>query len=217
MHIHPGSQDKYTYLSGKTDGYQTNERHSGGKTHYELCQRLVGTGKYEEASFAIVLTARIEEFHTPETFHHIARWFEVGIRNWAHTDVLCGLVLGPFLKKSVVALEAFLPWRESQWKYQRRAVPVATIEILDSQPGAARLLAFVEPLMMDGEKVVRQGMGWFLRELWKREPKPVEAFLLKYKDTAPRLIFQYATEKMTPAAKARFRRSRSPECPTGAA
>jgi hypothetical protein len=154
MHIHPGSQDKYTYLSGKTDGYQTNERHSGGKTHYELCQRLVGTGKYEEASFAIVLTARIEEFHTPETFHHIARWFEVGIRNWAHTDVLCGLVLGPFLKKGVVALEAFLPWRESQWKYQRRAVPVATIEILDSQPGAARLLAFVEPLMMDGEKVV---------------------------------------------------------------
>jgi hypothetical protein len=33
----------------------------------------------------------------------------------------------------------------------------------------------------------------------------VEPFLLDWKDTAPRLIFQYATEKMTAADKARFR------------
>jgi len=34
-------------------------------------------------------------------------------------------------------------------------------------------------------------------------------FLLKYKDTAPRLIFQYATEKMTAEGKERFRRTRN--------
>ena len=62
--------------------------------------------------------------------------------------------------------------------------------------------------MMDKEREVHQGVGWFLREAWKIEPAPVEAFLLKYKDTAPRLIFQYATEKMTPEEKNRFRKSK---------
>jgi 3-methyladenine DNA glycosylase AlkD len=71
-----------------------------------------------------------------------------------------------------------------------------------------RWLAFIEPLMSDSEKVVHQGAGWFLREAWKRKPAKVEAFLLRHKDRAPRLIYQYATEKMDKAAKARFRRSR---------
>jgi hypothetical protein len=30
-----------------------------------------------------------------------------------------------------------------------------------------------------------------------------------YKDSAPRLIFQYATEKMSPEQKARFRRAKA--------
>jgi len=83
---------------------------------------------------------------------------------------------------------------------------VTILVLLKGKFDAAELLAFVRPLMTDPERVVHQGMGWFLRELWKKEPKPVEAFLLEWKDTAPRLIFQYATEKMTAAQKARFKR-----------
>jgi 3-methyladenine DNA glycosylase AlkD len=56
--------------------------------------------------------------------------------------------------------------------------------------------------------MVQQGVGWFLREAWKRQPKPIEDFLLRHKDTAARLIFQYATEKMSAHEKSRFRRNR---------
>jgi len=69
-----------------------------------------------------------------------------------------------------------------------------------------QLLNFIRPLMLDEERVVHQGLGWFLREAWKKKAEPVEAFLLEWKDSVPRLIFQYATEKMTPENKARFRR-----------
>jgi 3-methyladenine DNA glycosylase AlkD len=51
-------------------------------------------------------------------------------------------------------------------------------------------------------------MGWFLREAWKVNAAEVEAFLLKYKDSAPRLIIQYACEKMTPENKQRFKRAK---------
>jgi 3-methyladenine DNA glycosylase AlkD len=64
-------------------------------------------------------------------------------------------------------------------------------------------------MMLDEERVVHQGLGWFLREAWKRQPEPVERFLLEFKDCAPRLIFQYATEKMPPADKVRFRKAKA--------
>ena len=70
------------------------------------------------------------------------------------------------------------------------------------------LLGFVNALMMDKERFVHQGLGWFLREAWKIHPQPVEEFLLKWKDSAPRKIFQYATEKMSKEQKVRFRAAR---------
>jgi 3-methyladenine DNA glycosylase AlkD len=62
--------------------------------------------------------------------------------------------------------------------------------------------------MTDKERVVHQGLGWFLREAWKRYPEPVEEFLMKWKDTAARLIFQYATEKMSKEYREKFRRTK---------
>jgi 3-methyladenine DNA glycosylase AlkD len=80
--------------------------------------------------------------------------------------------------------------------------------LLMTKTCARPLLVFLRPLMLDAEKVVQQGLGWFLRETWKKQAKPVEAFLIEWKDRAPRVIFQYATEKMTPDARACFRRAR---------
>ena len=143
---------------------------------------------------------------TLETFQRIGDWLEHGVRNWAHSDVICGELLGPCLKKRVASRSAMSSWRESETKWQRRAVPVALLSLLDGSVKTETLLQLVRPLMEDKERVVHPGVGWFLREAWKRDPAPVEAFLMEWKDTAPRLIFQYATEKMTADQKARYRR-----------
>ena len=138
----------------------------------------------------------------------IAGWFESGILNWALCDVLCGEVLSQFLLDDIVGLDALEPWVESKHKYQRRAVPVTLIKTLKSRRDYGPLFTLIEPLMSDREKVVQQGTGWFLREAWRRQPKPAEAFLMRFKETCPRLIVQYATEKMDKVARARFRRTR---------
>jgi 3-methyladenine DNA glycosylase AlkD len=67
------------------------------------------------------------------------------------------------------------------------------------------LLEVMRPMMHDRERVVHQGLGWFLREAWKRQPELIEIFLMEFKNSSPRLIFQYATEKMTKEQKERFR------------
>ncbi len=167
---------------------------------------LLASGKYEEASMAIRFLKHYREEIGEEAAAALAGYYRAGICNWAHSDVLCGEILAPLLESGRIPLTLFADWRGSDLKFQRRAVPVAMLGLLKKKPPVGPLLDFLRPLMMDPERVVHQGLGWFLREAWKQQPKPVEAFLKEWKDQAPRLIFQYATEKMTPEARNRFRR-----------
>ncbi len=169
---------------------------------------LIPTGKYEETSFAYLLTkAFIKEFDR-SAFEAIEEWFKRGIINWAHADVMGGELLPHFIRKKIVSLSDFAAWRQASNKFQRRAVPVTLIKPFKEGYELSALLAFVEPLMLDQERVVHQGMGWFLRECWKKQPQPVEAFLHKWKNQAARLIFQYATEKMSKEYRQQFRKSK---------
>ncbi|MFC1541024.1 DNA alkylation repair protein [Candidatus Latescibacterota bacterium] len=169
---------------------------------------LVKSGKYEETFFAILLLKHYAIQFTRETFNKIGKWFETGIINWAHTDVLCGKIIHPFFDRNLIALEDFSDWRTAENKYQRRAVPVSMLSLLESTDDFAPLFAFIEPLMTDPERVVQQGLGWFLREAWKIKKDETETFLLKWKNDAPRVIYQYATEKMNAKNKERFRKEK---------
>ena len=172
-------------------------------------EELFRSGKYEEGSVAIRLLEHfVDQIDAPHILQ-LALWFDGGIRNWAHTDVLCSEIVEPLLVSGVVSYEVLTPWRESAHRYQRRAVPVAMLGLLktDDRP-VEPLLQFLRPLMVDPERVVNQGLGWFLRETWKKWPDAVETLLSEFKDVAPRVIYQYATEKMPPERKALFRRAR---------
>jgi 3-methyladenine DNA glycosylase AlkD len=78
--------------------------------------------------------------------------------------------------------------------------------LLDMDIQLKRLFQIIEALMLDSDKFVQKGLGWFLREAWKRHPEETEDFLLKWKDACGRTIVQYATEKMDKVNKGRFRR-----------
>ncbi len=173
----------------------------------DLGDLLFESGKYEEASFAVTTIAPLLDQFTPAAFQRVGGWLERGVRNWAHSDVICGRLLGPCLQRRVVGLPEMAAWRRSSSKWKRRAVPVSMLALLQGPGKSGPWLKFVEPLMLDDERVVHQGVGWFLRELWKKGPDPVENLLFKYRDRAARLIFQYATEKMTPEQKQRFRKT----------
>ena len=171
-----------------------------------LALELVSSNKYEEGHLAISLIKRLRKQYTAQTFEQIAGWFQKGIRNWAHVDGLSGDVVSSFLLDGIVGLKEIAAWETSEYKYQRRTVPVSLIKTVGRTFTSNQVIDTVEPLMLDSEKVVQQGLGWLLREIWKKDPGPVEALLQKYRTTGPRVIFQYATEKMTPQKKEEFRR-----------
>jgi 3-methyladenine DNA glycosylase AlkD len=172
----------------------------------DLGDRLVKTGKYEEASLALMFAVDFMQDYTPGHLDRFGYWLDDGIHNWAHADMMAGSIIPVFLHKKIVPYTSLAPWRTAESKWKRRVVPVSLIKGLKTCPNITERLEFLEPMMLMPEKVVHQGLGWFLREAWKLYPLPVEDFLLKWKDSAPRLIFQYATEKMTPDHKMRFKK-----------
>lgn len=174
---------------------------------FETAPLLMKSGKYEETSFALVMLLQLVKDFDHSVFKKLEQWFSIGITNWAHADMLGMIMLPKFLSQNVVNKEDFIPWIKSGYKFQRRCVPVTFIKLLKTTP-LEELLSIIDPLMKDSEREVHQGVGWFLREAWKLFPEKTEKYLMKYKDIAPRLIFQYACEKMTSENKLRFKKAK---------
>jgi 3-methyladenine DNA glycosylase AlkD len=177
-------------------------------TVLESAPILMKDGMFEEISLALLLLDGLWKQFTPETFRTIGSWFSISITNWAHADTLGMLLLPKFLDKKILDMSDFSSWLDSPFKFQRRSVPVTLIKHMKKTRQVMPSILFVEKLMSDTEREVHQGMGWFLREAWKICPAEVESFLEKWKETAPRLIIQYACEKMTVENKLRFRRTK---------
>lgn len=169
---------------------------------------LVVSEKYEETGFALLMLNHRKKQYTRDVFEAIESWFVFGIHNWAHADMLGMWILPDLVKQKIIDIEDFRPWLKSEQKFQRRCVPVTLIKSLKSSEEFYILFEFIEPLMADPEREVHQGTGWFLREAWKIGREVTEEFLLKHKNTAPRLIIQYATEKMTKDERLAFRRDK---------
>lgn len=67
---------------------------------FKLGELLFAGGKFEEGSLAIRF---LKEFRTgigPHELKHLARWFQAGVKNWAHADALCGEVIAPLLEST---------------------------------------------------------------------------------------------------------------------
>ena len=173
----------------------------------ELGSLLFKHGKYEMGSVALILiTNRIKDYDK-FVFAGIKSWFDHGVGNWGHSDYLCSQVTPPFILKNIIDYHDMQSWITSGSRWTRRAVPV-TLLCMRKTAKPEDLIKFIEPLMLDSERVVHQGTGWFLRELWKLHPAPVEELLYKYRNTSARLIIQYATEKMSKEQKERFKKLR---------
>jgi len=169
---------------------------------------LVKSPRYEMTVIAIRLVQGFNKEWTIAAFNTVGKWFSVGITNWAQTDYICGELMNLFFRKKLIDLHSIDSWRSASNKFQRRAAVVSLIKPMKLSSDFTAYFEFIEPMMHDPEREVHQGLGWFLRETWKKQPAVAEAFLLKYIETAPRLIFQYACEKMTPQGKELFRRSK---------
>jgi len=200
--------DKDTFVTQRDKWIDAWKNEMTIHDYLQLGNKLIATGKYEEAGFAISFMYSNDNKPTVEMFNKFGLWLDNDIINWGNTDVLSGKVLSHFFITQMLEIEAFDKWVKSESIWKRRAIPVTLVEIVKTKIPIERIFAVIAPLMMDKAKKVQQGLGWLLRECWKKEPILTETFLLKWKDSCGRTIIQYATEKMTKEYRLKFRRNK---------
>jgi 3-methyladenine DNA glycosylase AlkD len=58
-------------------------------------------------------------------------------------------------------------------------------------------------LLGDPDEMVQKGAGWLLKEATSKRAREVVAYLIAKRDLTTRLVLRYASEKLTPAQRAR--------------
>jgi len=164
----------------------------------DLGDRLVATGKYEEGAIASRFALLLKDEWSPAIFERFGRWLEDGgLRNWAQVDLLAGFVLSGMLREKVVELEAVKAWCSSPARWKRRGAASALILPMRARTySIADLLAAIEPLIADPEKVVQQGVGATLKQFWTDFPSETTEWMTERKERMARLVWNNATVKM---------------------
>lgn len=154
----------------------------------ELGTIFIRTGKFEFGSLAISLLKKHRPRLTREIFEIVSTWFDKGVENWSHCDLLAIKIIPVCLELGLCTLEDLEPWREKESKWARRAAILTLIYLAKNDTAPQTLLDFIEPLMKDRERQVQQALGRFLSKLREKDPEIVEEFLHTHKTKIPRLL-----------------------------
>ncbi len=117
------------------------------------------------------------------------------INNWDLVDLSAHYILGQAILDGLEQEKKLDELIKSKILWERRVGIIATwIMIRESK--LKTTLRLSKKLLNDKEDLMHKAVGWMLREVWKRDEKIVEEFLIKNYNNVPRTTLRYAIEKM---------------------
>lgn len=122
--------------------------------------------------------------------------------NWATTDAMCGMVLGPALISEQRLLAREMPqWARHSNLWVRRAAVVALLPSI--RRGLAVDLGYRVAALLhsDDEDLIEKAVGWMLRELGRQDRPRLEWYLRAKGPRIPRTTVRYALEHFPPSKR----------------
>lgn len=116
-----------------------------------------------------------------------------GLDSWGAVDSFACYLSGPAWRERQVSDASIRDWARSQDRWWRRAALVSTVPLnLKARGGTgdpSRTLDVCAMLVKDRDDMVVKALSWALRELAKRDPESVSAFLAEHQlELAPRVL-----------------------------
>lgn len=126
------------------------------------------------------------------------------VDNWDLVDGSAPVVLGPWLVDGPPdAPDVLDALAASSRLWDRRIAVVATLALI-RQGRFEPTLGLALTLRQDREPLIHKALGWMLREIGRRDEPLMVAFLDRHAAALPRITVRHATERLSPAARARF-------------
>lgn len=166
-----------------------------------LADELIVDPYLETKSVGIEIVARFRRSFTPKLLPRWKRWLAGNhSANWATTDSICGMLIGPLLVLHPELAERLRSWSKDRNMWVRRASIVGLIPL--ARKGMALDLLYETALRLhpDKEDLIQKAAGWALREAGKADSKRLEGYLLANGQRIPRTTLRYAIERF-PSSK----------------
>jgi 3-methyladenine DNA glycosylase AlkD len=164
---------------------------------------------HEERAIALMLLVDAHERGSPAERRAIHRAYLANTRyvnNWDLVDMSAPELVGPYIGSDDTRVVERLAKSKLLW--ERRIAMVAT-HLTTRRGELAPALRIAERLLGDEHDLMHKAVGWMLREVGKRSPDTLRAFLEKHAATMPRTALRYSIERFTPDERKRWMGARS--------
>jgi len=196
--------ERVTFLGVATPGVREIEKGLFGEVKgvwkiddaISFCDRLVTSPPMEEKNVGMFLLSRFRRSFDVGVLRTAKAWLAGNhCANWAATDALCGLILGPLLLGHPDLIPAVARWSISRNVWIRRASAVALVPLARRGAHLDTAYEVAASLFGDDEDLIHKATGWLLREAGRSDTRRLEAFLLACGPAVPRTAVRYAIER----------------------
>jgi len=150
----------------------------------------------EVKSIGIEVVARYRRDFAPALLARWKRWLADDYStNWATTDAMCGMLIGPLLVKHPQLAREMRAWSKDRNMWVRRASIVGLLTVVRARSAVDLVYEIAERLHPDPNGLIHKAVGWALRESGKIDPRRLERYLRAHVGVIPRTTFRYAIER----------------------
>jgi len=156
----------------------------------------------EVKAVGLEVLARYRRDFTPVVLARCRRWLERDhSTNWATTDEMCGVVIGPVLVRHPSSMKEMRAWASHTNMWVRRASIVGLLPAIrrgETKAAVDLVYDIARRLHRDPHDLIHKAVGWALREAGKVDPVRLEEYLRANVKAIPRTTFRYAIERFEP-------------------
>lgn len=163
----------------------------------------------EVKAVGIEVVARYRREFSPPLLARWKRWLSRNhSTNWATTDTICGMLIGPLLVRYPAFAQQMRSWSKHRNMWVRRASIVGLLPLVRKGGGVDLVYEIAKRLHADEHDLIHKAVGWGLREAGKVDAKRLERYLRTNVGIIPRTTFRYALERFPQVQRQRLLRLR---------
>jgi 3-methyladenine DNA glycosylase AlkD len=167
-----------------------------------LADELIEDPYLETKAVGIEIVARHRREFAPPHLAIWKRWLAGNhAANWATTDAICGLLIGPLLCAHPELIPRVQRWSSHRNLWVRRASAVSLLKPMGKGYGVDAAYAVARALHGDKEDLIQKAVGWMLRDAGKYDARRLEQHLRRHGPSIPRTTVRYAIERFPPAKR----------------
>lgn len=169
---------------------------------------LIANPYLEAKSVGIEVVARYRRSFRPALLARWKGWLAANhCANWATTDALCGVLIGPLLVQYPRLAPKLSGWTTHRNLWVRRASVVGLLKLSRTPEGVDLIYANAQRLHGDPNDLIHKAVGWALRAAGDADARRLERYLLEHGAAIPRTTLRYAIEHFPERGRKRLLRA----------